>query len=237
MTVDQARRRKALVRWHRRAAIVVLAWLVLLAVSGVLINHAHDWGLDKTALPALLQKGVYGVETRGGHYCSSHPELGEACSGIFARLTLPEGALLLAEHSVFLLDSAGNLVEQLAVAQLGLSGLQGGLSWQGRIYLRDREIMVSAGPDLLDFVELKSGDVAAIGKQGWATRADGDAISWERLLLDVHAARFLGPLSKLFNDLAAALILFLAVTGFWLYLHKRKGTRGGAAGDPPTSVG
>ena len=44
-----------------------------------------------------------------------------------------------------------------------------------------------------------------------------DNISWERLLLDLHAARFLGPLAGLFSDLMALLIVVLAVTGYWTY--------------------
>jgi uncharacterized iron-regulated membrane protein len=42
------------------------------------------------------------------------------------------------------------------------------------------------------------------------------------LLLDIHAARFLGPAARVFNDLMAALILILAISGLWLYSAKRK---------------
>jgi hypothetical protein len=47
-------------------------------------------------------------------------------------------------------------------------------------------------------------------------------LSWERLLLDLHAARFLGPAAWLANDLLAGLILVLGLTGGWLYLVKRR---------------
>ena len=60
-----------------------------------------------------------------------------------------------------------------------------------------------------------------------------ESISWERLLLDLHAARFLGPLARVFNDVAAAVILLLVVSGFWLYFVRRKyngnNGRGGSA--------
>jgi hypothetical protein len=47
-------------------------------------------------------------------------------------------------------------------------------------------------------------------------------VSWERFLLDLHAARFLGPLAVWFNDLAAVLILVLAMSGAWLGRLKRR---------------
>jgi uncharacterized iron-regulated membrane protein len=46
-------------------------------------------------------------------------------------------------------------------------------------------------------------------------------ITWERFFLDLHAARFLGSFSRVFNDLMAGLILLLALSGFWL--HRMKG--------------
>lgn len=222
MTVDQARRRKALMRWHRRAGIFVLAWLVVLALSGVLINHAHDWGLDTAALPPALQQGFYGIESAGDSYCASYPDLGVECSAVFARLEVGSQSLLLAGHSLFLLDAEGALIERIPAVQLGLSSVQGGLYREGRILLRDHEAILSVDSDLLESVVLEGDEAAMTQNLDWTLPVAGEAISWERLLLDVHAARFLGPFSRLFNDLAAALILFLAVTGFWLYLHKRK---------------
>ena len=58
MTIDEAKRLKTLTRWHRRLAVFVGLWLVVLAVTGTLINHAHDWGLDRVALPGSLQQMV-----------------------------------------------------------------------------------------------------------------------------------------------------------------------------------
>jgi uncharacterized iron-regulated membrane protein len=43
----------------------------------------------------------------------------------------------------------------------------------------------------------------------------------------MHAARFLGPLAKIFTDLVAGLILVMAVSGIWLYRLKRNGNGNG----------
>lgn len=224
MTIDQARRLKILARWHRRVALVVCAWLAVLAASGLLINHAHDWALDRTPLAASMQRLLYGIERDGLNFCERDGVLGPECVEVFAALPLPGGELLLGRNVMFLLDAQGGLVERLAPAQLGLGALEAGLLDGSDLYLRDSEQVVRADLDLLDWQILEeAAAVSARQRRDWAVRGGpGETISWERLLLDLHAARFLGPLAKFFTDLMAALILLLALSGLWLWWLKGK---------------
>lgn len=230
MTVDQARRRQLLVRWHRRMALVIFAWLGLLAISGMLINHAHDWGLDRAALPAGLQLHFYGVTRSNNDFCRKSLKIDADCQSVFGRLDWEGGSVLLAEHSLYLLDGADRLVEKLPVAQMGLSGLQGGFTDSERVYLRGAGATLVTDTEFMEFNLLADNDAAMLVDDGWQERAESEAITWERLLLDLHAARFLGPFAKVFNDVAAGLILLLVVSGFWLYLVRRNanGGNGGA---------
>ena len=221
MTIDKARRRKAIARWHRRFAIFISLWLIALASSGLLINHAHDWGLDRQPLTGALQQWVYGIETHGSELCGPLTSEGVACEGVFASLQLPMGSLLLGARDLFLLDDAGQLIEKLSVSQFGLSSLQAGLRVGSEIYLRDTHKTIQTNQDLMDSSSLDTEAIAALMGHDWQV-AEGtqSAITWERFLLDLHAARFLGPLAKVFNDLMAALILVLALSGIWLYRIK-----------------
>lgn len=223
MTIDQARRLQFITRWHRRLAIFVMAWLVLLAVSGILVNHAHDWGLDRKALAPPLQRWLYGIEGSAETYCKIFPETGAECSEIFARLPLQSSSLLLSEHSLYLLDESGGLLEKMPVASAGLVRLEAGLSQGKFVYLQGPGKTVRTDPDLLDFQTLSELESGALAGTDWKKRQQQvAAISWERFLLDLHAARFLGPLAKSFNDLAAGLILLLAASGAWLYRLRRR---------------
>ena len=223
MTISQARRLKLVSRWHRRIALLVVAWLAFLAGSGVLVNHAHDWGLDRKPLNPALQRWVYGIETNGIDYCRVIPDAIGECGGVFAGLELPRGRLLLGKHSLFLLDQSGRLVEKLSISQAGLDTLEGGLADGESVYLRGAGATVQTGPDLLEFRILEAHETNELADAAWLSRGGAvDSITWERLFLDLHAARFLGPLSKAFNDLAAALILLLAVTGAWVHRLKSR---------------
>lgn len=228
MTVDQAKRRRWLARWHRRLALFVFLWLGILAASGITINHAHDWGLDRSPLPGLLQAWVYGVENDGENYCQSVPALGTDCAAVFAKLVLSEGSLFLAEHSLFLMDPDDQLVEKLPIAQLGLVALQAAYRAQDSIYLRGPELTVLTDADLLTSRRLSPSEASQLPEQDWIVRKpSADPISWERLFLDLHAARFLGPFAKGFNDVIGGLILLLVITGFWLHRQKPKGNGNG----------
>jgi len=229
MTVNQARRRKALARWHRRLALIVALWLAVLAVSGVLINHANDWGLDHKPLPAPMQQWLYGIESDSEDFCKTAVSLGSDCKHIFARMPLLAGDLLLSENSLFLLDDTGQLIEKLGIGQLGLERLQGAFREGPRIYLRDRHITVLTDTDLLDREILDSELAAALDNRNWLLAGESpNLVSWERLLLDLHAARFLGPLAIVFSDLMAALIILLLLSGLWLYSVKSKANENGS---------
>jgi len=224
LTIDQAQRRKAIARWHRRIALAVGIWLLLLAISGLVVNHANDWGLDRRPLPAGLQGLVYGLERETVNRCSALPEPGLDCSTVFATVSLPAGTLLVGPYALNLLDQEGRLLETLPSATLGLGRIEAVFADGGDLYFRDTAQVVHSDPDLVEWQELSADAAAGIStREGWQTAADAAIyISWERLLLDLHAGRFLGPFAKAFTDLMAGLILLLAVSGGWLYLVKRK---------------
>lgn len=223
MTIDQARRLQTMTRWHRRLAVFIMAWLVLLAGTGILVNHASDWGLDRKPLPGVIQYGVYGIEAANTDYCRAFPAAGSECGNLFADLELPEGRLLLGEHSMFLFDASGQLVEKVSAAQAGLEALEAGAVRGAAVYLRGGSDTVLTDPNLFDFRVVDSSAVPPTDSGDWQEKGDVPAtISWERLLLDLHAARFLGSYAKAFNDLAAGSILLLALSGGLLYRARRK---------------
>ena len=229
MTLSQARRLQVARRWHRRGALLVALWLAVLAITGSAINRAHDWGLDRAALPATMQGALYGIDPRTADPCAGLAPAPDACDRAFARLFTNTGSILLTPHSVLLLGPEGQLVEALPAGQLGLSRIDAGLADDEWVYLRGGQRTVAADPDLLELRDPDSNELAALPKQDW-TRSDDAAaagpITWERLLLDLHAARFLGPAARWFTDLMAALILALVVSGLWLYrLRGRNGER------------
>lgn len=223
MTIDEARRRQAFARWHRRLALAVFAWLAALAATGILINHAHDWGLDNKPLPGWLTERVYGVTAVDGSQCPPGIPSPSWCAAVFARLDLPSGELLLTPDAALLVGQEGELIESLSAAQVGLSRVEAAYLDERSVYLKGGGHAVSSDLDLITWEPLAAGKQREMADARWRERGDDpDVITWERLLLDLHAARFLGPMTALFTDLMAGLILFLAGSGIWLWWLKRQ---------------
>ena len=220
MTRSEARLLRIARRWHRRGALLVALWLAVLAITGSAINRAHDWGLDRAGLPGPMQRALYGIERQNTEPCAGLEPVPDAFDRVFARLALDTGSVLLAPHGVLLLDPDGQLVEILPAGQLGLTRIDAGFVNDAWVYLRGGQRTVAADSGLLELREPGAVELAALEQQDWKS-AHGDAsagaITWERLLLDLHAARFLGPGARWFTDLMAALILALVVSGLWLY--------------------
>lgn len=57
-------------------------------------------------------------------------------------------------------------------------------------------------------------------EQAWLANYQGSDISWERLILDIHAGRFLGSLGPWFMDLVAIIFIVLSITGVYLWLKQ-----------------
>jgi hypothetical protein len=226
MTVDQGRRLRLLAFWHRCVALTVCAWLIVLAISGMLVNHANDWGLDRRPLAAALQRLLYGFDAAGENFCDRPAVPEPDCAAVFARLNLPGGELLLSGKLLFLLDGQGRLLEKFTSAQLGLGQLEAGLAEGAVVFLRDDRRTVRSDAELLEWQVLDARAAGELAGRDWqADDRKAVAITWERMLLDLHAGRFLGPLlAKAFTDLMGALLLLLALSGFWLWWMKR--TRG-----------
>ncbi|MGD8579519.1 MAG: PepSY domain-containing protein [Lysobacterales bacterium] len=226
MTIDQARRRQAFARWHRRLALAVFAWLAALAATGILINHAHDWGLDSKPLPGWLTERAYGVTAVDGDQCPRGIPSPSLCAAVFAWLDLPSGELLLTPDAVLLVGQEGELIESLSVAQVGLSRVEAAYLDESSVYLKGGGRAVRSDLDLITWQPLAPDTQREMTDARWRERGDGPGmITWERLLLDLHAARFLGPMTALFTDLMAGLILFLAGSGIWLWWLKRQRAR------------
>ena len=219
---------QSVARWHRRLAILIAIWLVHLAATGFLINHAEDWGLDRAPLADLFQQWVYGIESEHESHCEGITAAGIDCGRVFSRLALPAGSLLLSPNSLWLFDDTGELLERLPVAMTGLVKIDAGLLHEEWIYLAGEGTVVRTGPELLEFQPLTPEKADALPDAEWQSGESASAvISWERFLLDLHAARFLGPAARYFNDLMAFLILALAVTGTALSWLKRKSNGNG----------
>lgn len=249
----KAETRKLFTTWHKKLGIFSAAFLIFLSITGVLLNHAHDLKLDTNDVNAPFLLEIYGVElpevtaVELAHNWLSHQEevlyFGydefAECKGEFlGAVSLPDYWIAVCGLEIQLYTYTNQLVERAGP----MHGLPQPIVQVGKC---NNSLCVSDGTDsyqlnademtwaqvqypvgkVLQWVELTEPPLHVLAQV--QSNRHGGEITWERVVMDLHAGRFLGGVGPLFMDAVALLFIVLAVTGIilWMQKNKRSGQR------------
>ncbi len=235
--------------WHRVAGLVSALFVLLLAGTGLLLNHSDELRLDRRHVGAELLLDLYDIRPPaepigfrvGQHWVTQlgerlyydARELPERADRLIGAVQLRSTLAVAVAGRLLLLSSEGELIERLGDAEGVPAGMQRlGVAAHGRLVIRAAHGDYSADPDTLEWVHATPEGIA------WAEPAPppealrsrllrayrGTGLPLERVLLDLHSGRILGPWGVYLVDGAAALFLLLALTGLWMW---SRGLRGG----------
>ena len=234
-------------RWHRRAGLVAAAFVLWAAVSGLVINHGDALDLDgrQLAAPWLLQ--WYGIAApplgpefpAGGNWVSQwgdrvfldNHEVGVFSAPLRGALTADGVVVAALRDRVLLLLPDGRLVDELG-AEAGVPKPVDAIGQDatGRLFLRGDGAVYAANPSMTRWQEAEARRVT------WARQAPlpdetakavegqlrGNGVSAERVLLDLHSGRFLGPWGRFFFDLLGLFGVAVAATGLVIGLGRTR---------------
>ena len=240
----------AIRRKHRSVGALAAAFALFLVLSGILINHANGLGLDQRHVsnPYLLK--LYGIKAPDSirSYRLEDDWLSFAGSRLYFNATamaqIPDGIGAVASgqwiivggrDELLLFDRQGQLVERMSWQQAGAVESIG-LTGDGRLAVKSTAGLWLTDEQLLAWQRLDD-DRAAVRwaapepapatlRQAITRHYQGDGLSVERLLLDLHSGRVFGPLGILVYDLLALAIAFLALSGLVLWFRNRRNGNG-----------
>lgn len=253
MTHPSRHRRRSKLRswyvWHRWLGVSAALLVVVLAVTGIALNHTDALQLDRrvVSMPALLT--LYGIDTPDhvitypagpGHTVSQVEERlyfdARPLEGTFGPLrgVAAVGPVLAAAAGgeIVLLTREGVLVERLgAVVPPPHTVERIGVDPQGRVVIAAQGRHWQADAQLLQWRP-----VAEPPAVRWAAPVAtpqplretiiaefrGSGLSLERVLLDLHSGRILGTWGIYLMDAAALALLLLAGSGTWLWARHRR---------------
>lgn len=245
---SRLRRITALVTWHRRMGLTAAVFVLVLAVTGLTLNHTDDLGLHERHLAAgwlLNWYGIeapqdadsyvlsYGVVTRLGDRLYLDTRLVEQDVGTIAGAVTSEDLVIVAvDGDLLLLTADGERVERLGREDGLPQGVDGlGFDPANRVLLRSSDGLYRADPALLSWDRVGDDpDPIRWARPGAtdeamlaALRADylASILTLERVLLDLHSGRIFGRFGPWLMDLAAVLLLVLAVTGICVWSLRR----------------
>lgn len=268
--------------WHRRLGLAAALWLVLVAVSGLLLNHSAELklGLRTIESPVLLRwwglpppAPQAAVPLPDGHWLSqwgsrlwhdTMPLDAPAIEQLVGAGPWTGGWLVADRGQLLLFDPGGRLVERLGLPAGFVASRLGAEYEAGTGALRALRLRAADGrerradPQAADWAELpadapdrpnprpEAGPEAGVSVQ-WSrlqalpaamearlAAAQPGGLSVERLLLDLHAGRWLGPAGVWLTDAAALALLLLAWTGLRQALGRApRPPAATASGTPP----
>jgi hypothetical protein len=246
-------------RWHRWVGLGVAAVAMVLAGTGMALQHAEHLGLRRRAIGAKWLLHWHGMEPAGTAVAYRAGEAwvggldgvavvaapgGEApaltsfgplvgavqAGGLLAAATPEELALLTAEGRV--VERPGRAARPPGpIEALGGSGGRLVVRTPVGIYSTDTSL-AAWRPEAPDGAAQWSepAPVPRELKEALVAAWRGQGITLHRLVLDVHTGRFFGPAGPWVADAAAAGLLFLAATGVWS--AARSGRKGRGGGEP-----
>lgn len=237
--------RLLLLRWHRRLGVGIAVVLVMLVVTGIILNHSSELQLDQKPVRQAVLLQRYGVELPelvtyqvGARSLSlvgnnrlflDEKEIAYCESPLRAAIQYQAGIVAVCSDQLLLLNTNGEIVERLSeayglppgISSLGAMGSQLWLRAGDGEFLADlNSLMFTAGVAPKKIVWVQPVPPGAELTQKLTARYLGNDVHWERLLLDLHSGRLFGRWGVYLVDAAALGLLLLSLSGVWVWLTK-----------------
>lgn len=229
---------------HRSMGAAIALFVLLLSITGILLNHSNDFKLDKHYLtwPWLLKHyGVSNVQADtvylldkfvisqfGSEIFVDAKPVTSVQRPLLGGIALDEIMVLATDDALILLNSDGEFIERMGGAAGVPPMIQNIGLFHGNPVIQTREGMWRS-----DFMLDKWEEISLQGI-GWSVPSlmpdsiqnelvnyfHGEGVTVEHFLLDVHNGRILGSLGVWLLDLLGILLTFLSLTGIWMWLRR-----------------
>lgn len=240
---------RSLYVWHRYMGISAALIVLVVAFTGILLNHTEDFQFDSQYVKSEWILDWYGIRPpdellsypagnrfvtlMGDHLYLNRREIPGEFHDLVGAVSLHDMFIVAVSDSILLLTERGEIIEQLR----SNDGVPAGLT---RIGLDTAGRLVTEGshdtyqPDS-DFLKWQRWDHQT-GSINWTTPGRlpenlksalqqhymGEVLPTERVLLDLHSGRILGRLGPWLFDIAALFLILLSLSGTWIWIKRRR---------------
>lgn len=237
-------------RWHRRVGLTAAILAIILAVTGIALNHSPGMGLDKSyvtwswiyplygddipELPAYRVAERWLYRNAAGQVYVDKAELAP-CQGELVGALAHDGLFYIACAQELLLATPGGELVESITASTGLPVPLNGIgAAAGRVLVQaggkwleadlERLAFSSSIPQDVIIRQHAPGPLPQSLRESLLTRDHW--LSWERLLLDMHSGRLAGRAGVLLVDAAGLMLCILGLSGVAMWWLHRRGGRG-----------
>ena len=236
---------RTLWHWHRRLGLVACVILILLSVTGIVLNHSNQLGWDRSPISVQWILKSYGFQAPSEYqgikldqsywvvsdnqlFLDTSP-IANCNTALHSLVAMRELVAAACREQVMLFTLEGDLLETISVLpepNLQSMAKMGGsdvllLQYPGQYYSLD--------PDSLEVkpvaeVSVEPAALVQVPKpitKSLQQQFRVHDLTWERFFLDVHAGRWFGGWGWVLMDLGALFLLLLAVSGVVMYILRR----------------
>lgn len=235
--------------WHRYMGVGAALFTLIIAVTGILLNHTEGFQLDSRHVKSSWILDWYGIEApkklqsfpcgarhitlMGEHLYLNRREVDGNYRQLIGAICQGEMLIVAISNSILLLTPRGELIEQLRESDGVPAGIRTiGTDANGRVVVQGSHDTYQPGEDFIQWERWKGNSETIT----WATISELDPVvrsalqqhfrtevlPVERVILDLHSGRFFGVLGPWLFDMAALLLILLSLSGTWIWLKRRR---------------
>ncbi len=217
-------------RGHRYLGIALAAFLLVMSITGIMLNHTDALRLDRHFVPTFIAAHYYPSQNVSGFEMSLQyyfvignqlyleQEALAPCGQLGGVATANDQVVVLCDGDLLLFTEENELIERLETAH----GIPAGLE---RITSVDNQLILGGVSSVYSFDTDSFVTTPFTGREiDWpaAVQIPDDlllveSIHWQQFILDVHSGAFAGAPGRWFADLVALLIIVMAVSGLVMW--------------------
>lgn len=232
--------------WHRRAGLAAIVLVVIVALTGIMLNHTERLQLDSRYVDNSLLLGWYGIEPEGepvsyladGHtitawdnelFFDGHnvTRLQEQLHGAMAGEQFIVVAL---ESAIILLTPEGEFIERVSTSLSFTNIRRLGMKYGRPVIETSDPLYYMADEHILDWDVISDEGIAwtqaheltSQERESLLISYRGNGLALERIILDLHSGRIFGEYGVYLMDAAALALLWLAFSGLWVWNSRRR---------------
>ncbi|NVJ49244.1 MAG: PepSY domain-containing protein [Gammaproteobacteria bacterium] len=234
-------------RWHRRLGVISCLFLVLLSITGFLLQHSTEFGFEKKNVSSDWLINYYGIGypkinsnyAVNGKTISQTEDLlfindkaaGQTYGKLVGAVDYDDFLLVFFEFKYSIFTAQLELVDNIDYpSEVELPITQVSNQPKPAIFQAANGIF-QLQPDLSSVNPIQFVLAPPWQQQSQlpAERAESiihyvrqQSLTYERITLDLHSGRLFGPIGPYIMDFMALLFMILAISGIWLWSRKRR---------------
>lgn len=226
---------------HRTVGVIIAVFVLMFAVTGMLLNHTSDLELDESYLTwdwLLAHYGIAHVEPDVVYLLEQHAvsQFGtqvfidstpvvNSLSPILGGIVIDDLMVLSTQNELLLFSREGEFIEKMS-ASAGIPPLIRNIGlFHGEPVLQTRNGMWRSDFMLDQWEEISLQGIGWSEPQAMPSNVEqdlaeyfhGKGISLERLILDLHNGRIFGQSGIWFVDIVGGLLILISLTGLWMW--------------------